>query len=151
MRHIKLALLVLALFCAGAGSVSAAPSYTVKNWFTIHAPWEDLGPVAIYDFNGDEWVVGLESKVVSFPKVKNLSLTAGAVTDASNSNEGELREKSRDFLESGTPFVGVRYDIVNILPGLFDDRLHVGAAYGWNFAEGKSLWGFKTTYSLVKF
>lgn len=149
MKKVFLALVALvALFVSG--SALAADSWTYKNALTLHVPWEEFGPVAIYDLRSDEIVVGAEVGVVSFPRVKNLWLTVGAVTDASFSNDGELRERAREFLKSGTGFAGVRYDLVSLLPGLFDNRMHVGFAAGWNFEEGKELYGIKTTYVLSK-
>ena len=110
--------------------------------FEILNPLANPSLVVIYDFVGKETLAGLEGAFLQHEAVPNWSLTAGALTDFNGEGDGELRERSRDFVESGTFFFGTRYDVA------MTENIHVGFAYGRNLEEGKNIVGIKTSYNI---
>lgn len=108
--------------------------------FKITNPLAETSFVAIYDFVGQESLIGIEGAFLSHVKVPDWSLTVGGLTDLSEQDGGELRERERNFLGSGTLFFGTRYDI-EIVP-----EIHLGFAYGRNLEESKNIAGIKTSY-----
>ncbi len=110
--------------------------------FEILNPLANPALVVIYDFVGKETLAGIEGAFLKHDKVPNWSLTVGGLTDFNGKDEGELRERDRDFVESGTVFIGTRYDVE------MTENVHVGFAYGRNLEEGKNIVGIKTSYNI---
>jgi len=98
--------------------------------------------VAIYDFVGKETVIGAEGAFLRHRAAKNWALTVGGVGDADGAGDGELRDRAREFMRSGTPFIGTRYDFS------ITDNFNIGAAVGRNLKEGKTIAGIKTAYKI---
>jgi len=128
-----------------------AEETTSPGWFewkgvTVLVPFADVSGVFLYDFIGKENLLGAETPIVLIKKAKDLTLTFGAVTDAStsddNSGEGELRERERLIMESGTLFFGLH------IPMNLRENIELGGFLGRNLAEGKNMAGLKCS---VKF
>lgn len=121
-------------------------------------PGMDVSGVWVYDVIGRENLIGIETPFARISKWRGLTLTAGFLTDAEKSpDEGELREKRRRFLESGTPFFGAHIPIkerANFLEDLLlklldiETEVDVGGFLGRNLIEGKNVAGIKCS---VKF
>lgn len=145
MKKIIAAILILA-------GPAWAPAQENESWidtikyeagdFTIQTPFRDPSVAFIYDFVGRENLLAIEGSILTHKKIKNVSVTLGGASDASNEGTGELRERFREFLKSGSPYIGLRYvyDVTKMI--------HVGAAVGRNFEEGKNFAGVKTSFEI---
>jgi len=113
----------------------------IGNWGTALMPLMEVSGVFLYDFIGRETIAGVETPVFRLTKyVDGLTFTVGAVGDLSNDGEGELRDRARQLLESGTPFVGA-----HIETPIFSDRVFLGAHYGRNLKEDRNILGIKSS------
>jgi len=140
MRKI-MAVLILTFLGGLTQARSFEWEYPVNDWGTFIVPFRHLNTVYLYDFVGKENLVAGETPFFRFDKyAEGLTLTVGAVGDFSDENAGELRGRTRRFLESGTPFIGGHFDV-----SLIENRWFVGAHIGRNLEEGVNIAGVKSS------
>lgn len=119
----KLFVAGLILFCG-----STCNAFEWPKGVEILVPFTDVGAVYLYDFIGNESLVGAETDILRFTKAKDLTITAGAVTDVAH---------------SGIPFVGAHVPIK-----LKFKPLDLGIFLSRNIEKGKNMAGIKAS---VKF
>lgn len=129
------------MFVLCLGLSGKAMSSFMKDNVEVLIPFEKTSGVFLYDFIGQESLLGIETSILRFTKAKNLTLTAGILTDASCANEGELRERERDVYFSGTPFFGLHIPI-----NLEGDPVELGGFISRNLSEGKNIAGLKCSF-----
>lgn len=130
----------LCLLFVSVPSWGAVSLYDFKG-VELLMPFSDFSVVYLYDFIGKESLIGGETPFIRIEKLKNLTFTIGAVGDASDEGTSELRDRVRQFAESGTPFIGTHIEI-----DFFKDRFSVGGQIGRNLKEGKNIAGLKSSF-----
>lgn len=110
--------------------------------FVFQTPFVDPSVAWCYDFIGKESLLAGEGTILYHEAFKEIGVTFGGAVDASGGGDGELREKAREFIKSGTPFIGIKYtyDLTK--------KLHFGCFLGRNLIEGKNIAGLKTAYEI---
>lgn len=136
----KIGLLLLFIVAFNCKPVQAFDVFSYQG-FNVLVPGADIFGGVFYDVVGKEILGAVETPILSYDRLDNVFLTMGVAGDLSNENTGELRERSRELLGSGTPYIGL-----NVHVPIIGDKFFISSGAGYNTKEGKMLAGFASSY-----